>query len=144
MNIKDYWTLHRDTRLSEGRALLFLFYISVTCWPRMKKRYYDSCHWWLAGLWCFNATFNKIPENFGGQFYWWRKPEYPKETTDLSQDTDKLNHIILHREHLTWVGFELTTLVVRCSDCIGRCKSNYHSIATTTVSCHWWSQRTVL
>jgi len=25
----------------------------------------------------------------GGQFYWWRKPEYPKETTDLFQVTDK-------------------------------------------------------
>jgi hypothetical protein len=25
----------------------------------------------------------------GGQFYWWRKPEYPEETTDLSQLTDK-------------------------------------------------------
>jgi hypothetical protein len=26
----------------------------------------------------------------GGQFYWWRKLEYPVETTDLSQVTDKL------------------------------------------------------
>jgi hypothetical protein len=26
----------------------------------------------------------------GGQFYWWRKPEYPEKTTDLSQITDKL------------------------------------------------------
>ena len=25
----------------------------------------------------------------GCQFYWWRKPEYPKKTTDLSQVTDK-------------------------------------------------------
>ena len=25
----------------------------------------------------------------GGQFFWWRKPEYPEKTTDLSQVTDK-------------------------------------------------------
>ena len=27
------------------------------------------------------------------QFHWWRKPEYPEETTDLRQVTDKLSHI---------------------------------------------------
>jgi hypothetical protein len=26
------------------------------------------------------------------QFYWWRKPEYPEKTTDLSQVRDKLYH----------------------------------------------------
>jgi len=26
----------------------------------------------------------------GGQFHWWRKPEYLEKTTDLSQVTDKL------------------------------------------------------
>ena len=30
------------------------------------------------------------------------------------------------------VGFELTTLVVICTDCIGSCKSNYHTSMTTT------------
>jgi hypothetical protein len=31
------------------------------------------------------------------------------------------------------VGFELTTLVVIGTDCIGSCKSNYHTITTMTV-----------
>ena len=32
---------------------------------------------------------------------------------------------------LPWAGFKLTTLVVICTDCIGSCKSNYHTFATT-------------
>ena len=33
---------------------------------------------------------------------------------------------------LPWTGFKLTTLVVIGTDCIGSCKSNYHTIMTMT------------
>ena len=29
-----------------------------------------------------------------GQFYWWRKPEDPEKTTDLSQVTDLLHNVV--------------------------------------------------
>jgi hypothetical protein len=55
------------------------------------------------------------------------------ETSDLLQGADKFYHIMLYRVHLVWAGFEITTLVVIYTDCIGSCKSNYHTITTTNV-----------
>jgi len=88
-----------------------------------------SVLWWLTPFSTIQMYFSYIVP--GGQFYWWRKSEYPKKTTDLSQVTDKLNHIALYRGHLAWAGFELTTLVVIGTNCTCSCKSNYHTITTT-------------
>ena len=84
--------------------------------------------YWLLSVWslivdpsCFSFKIYR-----GGQFYWWRKLEDPEKTTDLSQVTDKLYHIMLYTS--PWSRFKLTTLVVIGTDWIGSCKSNYHTI----------------
>jgi hypothetical protein len=86
----------------------------------------------------FHATFNNISVYRGGQFYWWRKPEYQRKPLTCRKS---LTNLMLYREHLAGAEFELTRLVVIGTDCIGSCKPSYHTITTTTVP---WNNKLII
>ena len=82
----------------------------------------------LVGHMVLSATFNNISVISWRSVLLVEEAEYPEKTTDLSQVTDTVCHIMLHQVHLAWSGFELTTLVV----IEGIYKANYRTITITT------------
>ena len=79
----------------------------------------------------FNATFNNI------SVISWRSVLLVDETEVPGEN---YRHVASHIQtlsynvvHLAWAGFELKTLVVMGTDCVGSFKSNYHTIMATTV-----------
>ena len=75
----------------------------------------------------FNTTFNNII------VISWLSVLLVEETREnhrKEQVTDKLYHIMLYTS--PWSRFKLTTTVVIGTDCLGSCKSNYHTITAMT------------
>ena len=117
-----------------------------TCIPSCKTNF-ELLFLLLTGIWLqwrwqvepvclmvLNATFNNI------SVISWQSVllvEETGESHDLSQVTDKLDHIMLYTS--PWSRFELTTSVVIGTDCIGSCKSNYHAIMV--MSTPKWNQK---
>ena len=129
-----YWLVCSSTldRVIDPRSGQIKVYNIGICCFSSKNTIFGWLVGWLVGCMMINATFNNISVISWQSLLLVEKTEYPEKTTDLSQVTDTLYHIMLYRVHLAWAGFELTTLVVIKTDCIGSYKSNYRTIMTTT------------
>ena len=88
----------------------------------------------------FNDTFNNISVTSWRSVFLVEETGVPwKNHWPVASHWQTLSHNAVNIEYTSpWVGFDLTMLVEIDTDCIhvGSCKSNYHTIITTTAPVH--------
>ena len=110
------------------------------CWPlllnllQFTRRRFVKLYTIVLQLWWLTPLSTIFQIYHGGSFIGEKNRSTRKKPIDLTLVIDKHYHIMWHRVRFAWAGFELTTLVVISTDCVGSCKSNYH-MTTTAPDC---------
>jgi hypothetical protein len=119
--VQPYFILQKQTNLFRkyhNKTHTVCFLLTSNNVPRqIDYCYYLSKSLHPTALWCLTPLSTIFQLYRDGQLYCWRTPEYVAKTTDPSQVTDKLDHIMLYQVHLTMSGNE-THNAVGCRPCL--------------------------